>query len=108
MRRPGYVWCATIAIIAQSLLLSGCGTSQYGKEGPRGTVRFKGEPGDALLIVDETHLGPIGMFEESGVKLRPGSHRIVVQKEGFFPEYRIIEVTKDSLTTLEIALREVP
>ena len=60
------------------------------------------------MSIDETHLGPIGMFEEKGVKLRPGTHRIVVEKEGYFPEYRLVEVAKNTLTTLEIELREIP
>ena len=95
-------------VLAAITLMSGCGAGQFGREGPRGTVRFKGDPRDATVSIDETHLGPIGMFEEKGVKLKPGTHRIVVEKEGYFPEYRLIEVAKNRLTTLEIKLREIP
>jgi hypothetical protein len=99
-------WLAWAIITA--IFTTGCGAGQLGREGPRGTVRFKGEPADATVSIDETHLGPIGMFEEHGVKLRPGTHRIVVEKEGYFPEYRLVEVARNKLVTLEIKLREVP
>jgi hypothetical protein len=86
----------------------GCGGAHLKTDGPRGTVRFKGEPKDALLFIDETSLGPVAMFEESGVKLRPGTHRIMVEKEGYFPEYRLVEVADGALTVVEITLREIP
>jgi len=87
--------------------LFGCGAAQRPEE-PRGTVRFKGEPKDAELTVNETHLGPIGMFEESGVRLRPGKQRVEVSKEGYFTEYRLVDVTADGLVEMEIHLREIP
>jgi hypothetical protein len=86
----------------------GCGAAHLKTDGPRGTVRFKGEPGDAHLFIDETSLGPVAMFEESGVKLRPGTHRILLEKAGYFPEYRLVEVVDGTLTMVEIELREIP
>ncbi len=90
-----------------ALLLFGCGAAQRPEE-PRGTVRFKGEPKDAELTVNETHLGPIGMFEESGVRLRPGKQRVEVTKEGYFTAYRLVEVEANKLIEMEIHLREIP
>ena len=97
---------------ALSLLIAavviGCGGARLKTDGPRGTVRFKGEPKDAHLSIDETSLGPVAMFRESGVKLRPGTHRILVQKEGYFPEYRLVEVAENELIVVEVELRAIP
>jgi hypothetical protein len=98
-----------ILALAVTVGLLGCaGWQRPAPEEPRGTVRFKGEPKDALLSVNEIHLGPIQMFEEKGVRLRPGAQRIVVSKEGFFTEYRMVDVKEDTITTVEIVLREIP
>jgi PEGA domain len=89
--------------------ISGCGGVQKNDgPGPRGTVRFSGEPGDARIEVDETHLGPLNMFEKKGVLLKPGSHRIIVRADGYFPEYQIIEIKENELLVVEIELRAVP
>ncbi len=98
------------AVTAVSLLvlMTGCGGVQKSAPDPRGTVRFKGTPGDARLEINETHLGPLHMFEKKGVLLRPGPQRIVVSKEGYFTEYRIVEVRADTLQTVEVNLREIP
>jgi len=101
--------CIPTAIIVVALLFSACGGTQKSFDpGPRGTIRFKGDPPDANLEIDETRLGTIDMFKKNGVFLRPGDHRIVVKKEGFFPEYRIIKVIKDQVKLIEIKLRPIP
>ena len=97
--------CSAMLLAA---LVIGCGGAQKPAETPRGTVRFKGDPEDALLSVNEMHLGPIQMFEEKGVLLKPGPQRIVVSKEGFFTEYRIVDVEANTVTTVEVTLREIP
>lgn len=91
-------------------LLAGCGAARPrpALDEPRGTVRFKGEPKDAQLSVNEIRLGPIGMFEERGVLLRPGKQRIEVSKEGYFTQYRQVAVEADKLVEVEIHLREIP
>ena len=105
MKRPLYYRFAALFL---GLWLAGCGASRPRTAEPRGTVRFTGEPADAELIINETHMGPIGMFRESGVLLRPGTQRVEVRKEGYFTEYRLIEVTADKLVEEEIRLREIP
>ena len=97
--------------LATASLLFGalaCGGVQHREMAPRGTVRFKGEPRDAHLEINEIHLGPLHMFEESGVMLKPGQQRIVVSKTGYFTAYRIVDVKVNTLQTVEINLREIP
>ncbi len=89
-------------------LLTACFETIAPDVGPRGTLRFKSNQKDALLEVDETRLGSIGMFEQSGVLLHPGEHRIVVSQKGYFKEYRLITVVEDQLQTVEVNLTPVP
>lgn len=88
--------------------LVACGSAQPLKPGPRGTLRFKGEQKGALIEVDEVHLGPISMFESKGLMLRPGEHQIIIRLEGYFPEYRIVEIAAMEVVVLDINLRPVP
>ena len=95
-------------LLLGAALASSCGAPRVVDRGPRGTLRFSGEPADAILEIDETRLGPIGAFVERGVLLEPGEHRIVVRAEGFFPEYRIVLVEEDEVEIVEVSLRPVP
>lgn len=88
---------------------AGCASSARGADSvPRGTVRFTCNIPDAALEIDETRVGPAGMFKESGVLLKSGTHRIVVYKEGFFKEYRLITVETGKLLVVDIDLKAVP
>jgi hypothetical protein len=90
-----------------AFVFEGCGAARSVPE-VRGTVRFTGDPSDAELTVNETHLGPIGMFKDSGVRLRPGKQRVEVSKDGYFTEYRLVDVEADKIIQVEIHLREIP
>ncbi|MBN2526343.1 MAG: hypothetical protein JXR76_08110 [Deltaproteobacteria bacterium] len=97
-----------ISVILLSFLLTACFGSTMPDPGPRGTLRFKSNQQDAILEVDETRLGPIGSFEQSGVLLRPGKHRVVVHQNGFFKEYKLVTVVENQLQVVEIHLTQIP
>ena len=99
---------ARLLALLAVLFVFGCGGARLPEPEPRGTVRFTGEPKDALLSINEIHLGPMYMFEKSGVLLRPGPQRIVVSKDGYFTEYRLVDVKVDTLVTVDVSLREIP
>ena len=89
-------------------MVAACGSARSPEVGPRGTLRLAGEPKDALVEIDEVHLGPIYMFEKKGLLLRPGEHRLVVRREGFFPMYKQVKITKDKISKMKIVLRYRP
>jgi len=91
-----------------AVVLTACGARMPDGADPRGTLRFHCNRTDAILEVDETRLGPIGMFEETGILLRPGSHRIAVRKDGWFTEFRLVEVTADAVQIVSVELRAIP
>ena len=94
--------------ILLSLFLAACATKAPVQPGPRGTLRLHGHPADAHVEIDEVTLVPIHMFKEKGLLLRPGTHRLVVRAEDYFPEYRLVEIADGQLLVLEIALRPMP
>lgn len=85
-----------------------CGGPQKQHTTPRGTLRFRGEPKDATLAVDETRIGPIRMFEEKGLLLKPGEHRVFVSAPGYFSDYRIVVIEADKTRIETIKLRPLP
>ncbi|MCP4606932.1 MAG: PEGA domain-containing protein [Proteobacteria bacterium] len=98
-----------ILLITSALIFTiACGGAQKIDVGPRGTLRFEGEPKDALIELDEVHMGPIRMFESKGLLLRPGEHRVIVRAEGYFPEYRLVEIRDGEVISLKVELRPVP
>ena len=97
-----------IVSVLLSFLVTGCFETIAPDVGPRGTLRFKSNQKEAILEIDETRLGPIGMFEKSGVLLRPGKHRIVVYHKGYFKEYKLVEVIEDELQMVEITMTPIP
>jgi hypothetical protein len=97
-----------VFVFLAAALFTACGAAQKPAPDPRGALRIEGNPKDANVEVDETHLGPINMFEKQGVLLRPGEHQVVVRADGYFPEYRIVEIGEGEVTVLKIDLRPVP
>ena len=95
-------------ILLLAVLIAACGATQPLKADPRGTLRFKGQPRDASVEIDDVHRGPMHMFEKKGLLLRPGVHRVTVQANGYFPVYRQVEIVEGERIILEIILRPVP
>ena len=85
-----------------------CASAQRTTAEPRGTLRFGGEPKDALVEVDEVSLGTLQLFAQTGILLKPGRHNVVVRKEGYFPEYRLVEIEPQAVVVLTVQLRPIP
>lgn len=92
------------------LVFVGCSGAQ--SRGPRaptiaGAVRFRCEPRDARVLVDEVDQGACRVWEEQYVGLGPGTHRVRIEREGFLPFEREFEA-RNRRETLEVRLRERP
>jgi PEGA domain len=67
----------------------------------------KQTPRDASVIIDEEYVAPLWLVAARGVRLPVGTHRITVQKEGYFPWDK--QVTADRLPiTLDVELVPIP
>lgn len=92
-----------------ALFVAACGGSHKTVDpGPRGTLRFECGPKATVLEVDETLLGPADMFRENGLLLKPGTHRVVLRADGYFPDYRLVEVLEGEVTVIKADLRKIP
>ena len=70
-------------------------------------VRKPKTPKDATVIIDEEYIGPLAYVAARGVRLPVGTHRITVEKDGYFP-YDTIIVADRKPIRLEVALTPVP
>lgn len=107
-RRRALAGATAAVALAAALCAAGCSGARTAPAEPRGTLRFAIEPGDALVDVDETRLGPASMLEQRGLLLRVGEHRVVVSRDGYFTEHRLIEIRDGEVAALELALTPVP
>jgi len=74
---------------------------------PTGGLRFAGEPLDARVYINEKLSGTLGLFVDRPLLLRPGTYRVKLVADGFYPEYREIEVGQE-IVPFTITLTAVP
>jgi hypothetical protein len=93
------------------LLAFACGGCAPAKEASRPTVslRLRGGPPDAMVIVDDEPLGSLEFVAAHGVALPPGVHFVTVKAPGYFPWDREVDAKPGSpAVALEVALTPLP
>ena len=70
-------------------------------------VRRPKPPADAAVIIDEEYIGPLAYVAAHGIRLPVGTHRISVEREGYFP-YDTVVVADRQPIHLEVALTPIP
>lgn len=68
----------------------------------RGVLVVEAEP-NAYLSVDDQVLGTVDALR-GGVALTLGTHRVLIEKDGYVSAYRIVHITKSQPTLLRIDL----
>lgn len=89
------------------LALAGCATARPSPQRAAGSLVFACTPADARVSVDETDLGPCAMWATRAVALGPGTHRVVVSREGYLPSEAEV-VPTGRRVTVAVTLRRVP
>lgn len=95
--------CALGALFVLALFASACG----GGEAKTVSVRVRGTPADARVIVDDIYIGSLGTISARGLGLLPGKHTISIEAPGYFPEDRVV-FTEAELVRLDVNLRKLP
>ena len=73
------------------------------------SLRVKGKVPDASVTVDDQYLGALIYVAAHGVALPPGKHRVTVEKIGYFPWDRLVEVKEgDPPLQLDVELTRIP
>src|ERR1051325_10433255 len=68
--------------------------------------RSKETPRNASVSIDEQYIGPLNVVASHGVRLPVGTHRITVEKEGYFPFDRLVTADRDDIL-LDVKLEPV-
>jgi hypothetical protein len=71
------------------------------------SIRMKGGPPDATVIVDDQPIASLGQVIRRGMAVLPGRHRITVERDGYFPWDRAIDA-RGELIALEVTLIKIP
>jgi hypothetical protein len=91
-----------------SLSVSACEPAKA-PHSPTVSLRLRGSPSDATVVVDEQTLGTLDFVQAHGVAMPPGNHRITVKAIGYFTWDREVEAKIGSPpVALEVALIPIP
>jgi hypothetical protein len=107
----GVTWRGVLAGVALAALGSGL-TACTPAESPRGptvSLRMRGGPPDAAVIIDDEAVGQLDFVAARGVALPLGVHHVTVKAQGYFPWDREVEAKQGAgPILLEVALTPVP
>ena len=102
--RVGVSARATLALLA---LLGPFGCAGTQKPGEPSQLRVVAQPGTAVVYVDERFVAAARKLSEHPVSLRPGTRRVTIRADEYFPHDLEVELTP-GVTTIEVSLRPVP
>jgi hypothetical protein len=95
-------------LVTLVLAASACGPSLAG--GAAVTLKMQRTPEtpkNASVSIDENYIGPLHVVAAHGVRLPVGTHRITVEKDGYFPFDRLVTADRDDIR-LVVPLEPVP
>ncbi|WP_437962116.1 PEGA domain-containing protein [Sorangium sp. So ce119] len=73
------------------------------------SLRMKGNVPDASVTIDDQYVGALAFVAARGVALPPGTHRITVEKVGYFAWDRLVEARSgDPPVHLQVQMTRVP
>jgi hypothetical protein len=73
------------------------------------SLRLRGSPADAVVILDDEAIGPLDFVAAHGVALPPGVHRLTVKASGYFPyDHEVTASEGAPPLNLDVALTPLP
>jgi PEGA domain-containing protein len=95
-------------LVAFALAAAACGPAQHGSSAVSLKVqRSPQTPRNASVSIDENYIGPLSIVAAHGVRLPVGTHRITVEKDGYFPFDRLVTADRDDIL-LTVTLEPIP
>jgi hypothetical protein len=82
--------------------LAGCASAP-----PQTHLTLTGNVPDASVTIDDQDVGTVKHVTKRGVALPPGTHRLTVEKQGYFPFDKLIESNGKSLA-VDVKLEPIP
>jgi hypothetical protein len=105
------VLLAALASLATAAAASACGLQPPDTSARRERVslRLRGMPPDAAVVIDEEAVGQLDFVAAHGVALPVGVHHVTVKATGYFPWDREVEAKSGSAPIqLDVALTPIP
>jgi hypothetical protein len=101
---PSHFIAVTFAVAS----LAGCAPA-IAPTRPTVSLRVRGGPPSATVVVDEETLGTFDFVASRGVALPPGVHHLTVTAEGYFPWDREVTAKEGSPPIrLDVAMTRIP
>jgi hypothetical protein len=96
------------ALCLLSFLAAGCQPAQS-PTGPTVSLRMRGTPAEATVIIDDEAIGTLDFVAAHGVALPPGVHHVTVKAIGYLPWDREVSAEIGAAPILlSVALAPVP
>jgi hypothetical protein len=106
-RLDGAVRCGrgALAILLLAVSAAACTPAKS----PTVSLRMNGKVPAAMVMIDERYVGSLAVVARRGVALPVGTHRITVERQGYFPYDRLVEVhAGDPPLQLDVVLTPIP
>jgi hypothetical protein len=71
-------------------------------------VRFQGEPGGALVYIEDRYIGRLEQLAARGIKMPAGEYRVTVEEVGYFPHDELVVVRPGRAPKVKIRLTPIP
>ncbi len=96
-------------LFSLSALCAACVPPEAPGKQPTISLRVRGTPASATVIIDEEALGTLDFVAAHGVALPPGVHHVTVKAVGYFPSDTEVDAKPGSPPVrLEVALTPIP
>ena len=94
-------------LVALALAASGCGAGAGSAAVTLKMQRTPETPKNASVSIDEQYIGPLHIVASHGVRLPVGTHRITVEKDGYFPFDQLVTADREDIRVV-VKLEPVP
>jgi hypothetical protein len=99
---------AARVLVAFTLAGAACGAQQHGSAAVTLKMQRSPEtPKNASVSIDEQYIGPLSIVASHGVRLPVGTHRITIEKDGYFPFDQLVTADREDIR-LVVKLEPVP
>ena len=71
-------------------------------------VRIQGQPGGALVYIDDRYIGQLEQLQARGIKMPEGEYRLTIQEVGYFPHDQLLLVNKSKVPRITVRLTPIP
>ncbi|HZO16700.1 MAG TPA: PEGA domain-containing protein [Polyangiaceae bacterium] len=71
-------------------------------------VRIQGQPGGALVYIDDRYIGRLEQLQARGIEMPEGEYRLTIQEVGYFPHDQLLLVNKSKVPRITVRLTPIP